>query len=197
MIRLCDIIFSIIGLLISFVPMLIISVAIKLDTKGPVLFKQQRVGLNGKLFNIFKFRTMYTANKNGLSLTVGNNDKRITRVGYYLRKHKIDELPQLLNVLKGEMSFVGPRPEVPEYVDYYTENDKEILKIKPGITDNASIKYFSENEILAKSNNPKEDYINIIMKEKLILNRVFLENKNIKLYFEIILNTLKTLFQKH
>jgi len=187
--RMFDIIIATLGLTILLIPLLILSIIIKLDSSGAVIFKQKRVGLNGVIFFIFKFRTMYAENKKGISLTIGSRDKRITRVGYYLRKYKLDELPQLFNVLRGQMSLVGPRPEVPEYVQYYSENEKELLTIRPGITDEASIKYINENDILAKSRNPFDDYVNIIMKEKLRINRQYFLNYNLKSYFRTIFRT--------
>lgn len=192
--RFSDILFSLFGLLIIAIPILVIAICIKLDSKGPIFFLQKRVGKNGKLFNIIKFRTMYVDHGKNLQLTIGNRDPRITKVGLFLRKYKIDELPQLINVLKGDMSMVGPRPEVPNYVTYYTEADKEILKIKPGITDWASIEFINENEILAKSKNPEYDYINIIMPQKIELNMHYLKNYSLKNYYNIIYQTLRSMF---
>lgn len=194
--RFFDLLISSIGILILLLPMAVIACIIKIDSKGPVFFRQARVGQHGIIFKIYKFRTMYSDNNGDLKLTIGYKDKRITRVGFYLRKYKIDEIPQLFNVLSGQMSMVGPRPEVPEYVTYYSDRDKELLSIKPGLTDNASIKYFNENEILAKSKNPHDDYINVIMKEKLELNRKYLYNNDIKSYFKIIFNTFLSVLKK-
>jgi len=167
--RLFDIIFALIGL-ISLSPILvIISLLILLDSKGPVLFNQVRVGLNNKDFKIFKFRTMRLgSDKLGL-LTVGDKDPRITRIGYFLRKYKLDEFPQLFNVLIGNMSFVGPRPEVRKYVNLYSKEDLEILNVKPGITDYASIKYRNEVELIKQIDNPEKIYIEEIMPEKILI----------------------------
>lgn len=160
-----DFIFSFIGTIILLPFMIIISIVIKGTSKGPILFKQERVGKDGKPFKILKFRTMVPdAEKLGLKITVGK-DPRVTKVGEFLRKYKLDELPQILNILKGDMSFVGPRPEVKKYVDLYTEDQKKVLSIRPGVTDLASIEYKDENIILDKSENPEETYINEIMQK--------------------------------
>lgn len=188
--RLFDFLVSFIGIIILSPILIIIAISIKIDSRGKVLFLQKRVGQHGKIFNIYKFRTMVTdAEKLGKQITVGK-DKRITRVGSFLRKYKLDELPQLFNVLKGEMSFVGPRPEVPNYVRLYNEMEKKVLSVKPGITDFASIKYRNENEILGKVSNPEEYYINVIMKNKLELNLRYIDKNNIFLDIKIILETL-------
>ncbi|WP_297133213.1 sugar transferase, partial [Terrisporobacter sp.] len=163
--------------------------------KGPVFFKQKRVGKNKKIFEIYKFRTMVTdAEKLGKQITVGN-DTRITRVGNLIRKCKLDELPQLINVLKGEMSLVGPRPEVPRYVDLYDEYQEQILLVQPGITDYASIEYRNENDILGKSNNPEDTYIQEVMPAKIELNMKYIKNisliEDIKLIFSTIVAIAK------
>lgn len=193
--RLFDIIFSFLGLLFLLPVFLIIAVAIKLDSKGSVFFKQIRVGKDGKEFKIYKFRTMVEdAEKKGMRITV-DGDKRITKLGYFLRKYKIDELPQLINVLLGDMSFVGPRPEVPKYVAMYDEDQRSILRIRPGITDIASIEYRDENSLLVKSNNPEETYIREIMPRKIKLNIEYLKRMSIvydiKLIFRTILVVVK------
>jgi lipopolysaccharide/colanic/teichoic acid biosynthesis glycosyltransferase len=156
--RLFDFLSVTIGLIFLSPLFFLIALAIKWDSKGEVLFKQIRVGQYGKLFHVLKFRTMVTdAEKKGAKITTGG-DPRITRIGTFLRKYKLDELPQLINVLKGEMSLVGPRPEVPEYVEFYPENLKQIIfTVPPGITDRASIEYRDENEILANSDDPVRD----------------------------------------
>lgn len=175
------------------IPMIIISIAIKLDSKGPVFFKQKRVKKNNKDFTILKFRTMVVdAPKLGMAITVGD-DPRITKVGKFLRKTKLDEFPQLFNVLIGDMSFVGPRPEVRKYVDLYSDSDRDILKIRPGITDLASIKYRDESEILDKSDNPEKTYVEEIMPNKIELNKQYIENINLIHDIKIILQTLKIL----
>ncbi|MGZ6523184.1 MAG: sugar transferase [Bacteroidia bacterium] len=187
--RLLDIFFSLIGLIILLIPFLIISALILIDSRGGVFYKQTRVGKNGIDFKLFKFRSMRTdADKAGL-LTVGGRDNRITKIGYTLRKYKMDELPQLINVLIGEMSLVGPRPEVRKYVDMYTEEQKKVLKIKPGITDYASIEYSNENEILGKADDPEKVYITEIMPEKLKLNLKYIEEQSISTDLKIIFKT--------
>lgn len=177
--RLFDIINSLIILLFFFPFGLLISFMILLESRGGVFYVQQRVGLNGKLFGLLKFRTMkVNADKEG-KLTVGNRDPRITRIGYFLRKVKLDEFPQFINVLIGDMSIVGPRPEVQEYVELYTVDQREILKVKPGITDVASLEYFSENELLAESKDPEKTYIEVIMPAKIRLNKEYMKNPSI------------------
>lgn len=167
---------------------------ITLDSKGGIFYKQVRIGKNLKPFKLFKFRSMYTdADKKGL-LTVGNNDIRITKIGYYLRKYKLDELPQLINVLIGDMSFVGPRPEVEKYVKLYNTEQLQVFNVKPGITDWASIKYVNENEVLAKSAHPEKTYIDEIMPAKLILNLEYVKSNNILVDIKIILLTIKAIF---
>jgi lipopolysaccharide/colanic/teichoic acid biosynthesis glycosyltransferase len=188
--RLFDFLASFIGIIILSPILIIVSIAIKVDSKGEVMFLQKRVGKDGKPFNIYKFRTMVTdAEKLGKQITVGK-DNRITKVGGFLRKYKLDELPQLFNVLKGEMSLVGPRPEVPAYVNLYNEAERKVLSVKPGITDFASIEYKDENEILGKVDNPEEYYINVIMKHKLELNIQYINNNNIFLDIKIIIKTI-------
>lgn len=157
----------------------------------PVFYIQQRVGRGGKLFGLVKFRTMYKdADKKGL-LTIGGRDPRVTRVGFFLRKYKLDELPQFWNVLKGDMSVVGPRPEVKKYVDLYTEEQRRILELRPGITDWASIKFSNENEILAKYENPEEGYVNEVMQEKMGYYIKYLNECSLIQDILIIINTLK------
>lgn len=188
--RAFDVIMSAIGLIILSPFFLIISIMIKLDSPGPVLFKQVRVGRYERNFKILKFRTMVTdAEKKGAQITVGR-DSRITRVGHFLRKSKLDELPQLINVFIGDMSLVGPRPEVPKYTQYYTKVQKRIFELRPGITDYSSIKYRDENEILALSNDPEKTYIEEIMVDKLKLNLEYLENRSLFTDIKIIFNTL-------
>ncbi len=174
--RLFDIFVSFI-VLVLFLPFgIIISVAILCESRGGVFYRQQRVGKNGISFRLWKFRTMrVNADKLG-KLTVGMRDPRITRVGYFIRKSKLDEFPQFINVLIGEMSVVGPRPEVQEYVDLYTPEQREVLSVKPGITDYASLEYFKENELLGQSENPRETYIREIMPAKIALNKKYIAN---------------------
>lgn len=190
MIRLLDLIFSVIGLIILSPLFLLVMLWIVIDSRGPVFYRQVRVGRNGIDFRLFKFRSMrVNADKAGL-LTVGGRDNRITNAGYYLRKFKIDELPQLLNVLKGEMSLVGPRPEVRKYVDLYTPDQQKVLQVRPGITDMASIAYKNENELLAKSADPEKTYIEEVMPEKLKLNMVYIDDPSLINYLKIIFKTI-------
>ena len=185
-----DIVVSFIGLLILLPIFLIVAIIIKLDSKGSIFFRQIRVGKNGKEFKIFKFRTMVVdAEEKGMQITV-DGDSRITKPGNFLRRSKIDELPQLINVLIGDMSFVGPRPEVPKYVAMYDENQRSILKIRPGITDIASIEYRDENSILAQSKNPEEAYINEIMPRKIELNFKYIENMSVIYDIKLIIETI-------
>jgi lipopolysaccharide/colanic/teichoic acid biosynthesis glycosyltransferase len=189
--RIFDIIASSIGIILLFPVYLSIVLAIKLTSKGSFLYKQKRVGVRGKDFYIFKFRTMYLdSDKKGL-LTVGDKDPRVTYIGYYLRKFKLDELPQLFNVLIGDMSIVGPRPEVRRYVDLYSPEDMIVLSIRPGITDYASIHFRNENEILKGSANPEQKYIDEIMPIKLNLNKKYVQDKG---FFKDILIIFKTFY---
>jgi len=194
MIRFFDIFLSIIGLVLLSPVFILICIWVKLDSKGAVFYKQIRVGRNNVDFELIKFRTMQMNSEQKGLLTIGERDSRITKSGFYIRKYKIDELPQLINVLKGEMSIVGPRPEVRKYVNYYTDEQKKILFVKPGITDVASIKYSNENEILKKHNDPEKAYIEIIMLDKIQLNMKYISNYSISNYFKIIFLTIKCLF---
>lgn len=190
MIRFFDFILSLVGLVVLAPIFIVLAIWIKTDSKGPVFYKQVRVGQNGIDFGLFKFRTMVVdADKKGL-ITVGGRDPRITRSGYFIRKYKLDELPQLINVLVGDMSLVGPRPEVRKYVELYTDEQQKVLSVKPGITDYASIEYMDENEILGKSNDPEKTYIEEIMPEKIKYNMKYIQNKNVSEYFKIIFLTL-------
>lgn len=156
----------------------------------PIFYLQTRVGKNGKDFKLFKFRTMVKdSDKKGL-LTVGGRDPRVTKIGYYLRKYKLDEFPQLFNVLFGSMSLVGPRPEVRKYVDMYTQEQQQVLSVKPGITDFASLEFINENEVLAKSSNPEETYIKEVMPQKLALNRKYIQQQSFLVDIKIIFNTV-------
>ena len=177
--RTFDILVSLIVLLI-FLPFgIIISILIVIESRGGAFYHQQRVGRNGKPFALYKFRTMRKgADKTG-RLTVGMRDQRITKIGYFLRKTKLDEFPQFLNVLKGQMSVVGPRPEVQEYVDHYTKDQREVLSVRPGITDYASLEYFHESKLLGDSNDPQKTYIEEIMPAKIKLNQKYLERPTV------------------
>ena len=170
--------------------LLLIALAIWIDDPGPVFYRQVRVGRNGKTFRIFKFRSMVMdADKKGLAITVGR-DSRITRVGTVLRKTKLDELAQLLNVLFGQMSFVGPRPEVPKYVELYTPYQRQVLLVRPGITDYASIAYRNENDLLAGAPNPEAMYIEQIMPDKIELNMKYLREISPLADIRLILKTI-------
>lgn len=187
--RIFDVVSSSIGLIILAIPMLIISLAIKLDDGGSVFFSQKRVGKDFEVFEILKFRTMVEdAPKKGRQITADGDD-RITKVGHVLRKLKLDELPQLINVFLGQMSVVGPRPEVPKYVEMYDETQRQVLLIKPGITDLASIKYRSESEILAKAEDPEKVYIEEIMPHKLSLNLEYMEDMSFLYDIKLIFRT--------
>jgi lipopolysaccharide/colanic/teichoic acid biosynthesis glycosyltransferase len=189
--RLFDLMITIPMLLLVSPFFLIIALFIKLGSNGPVFYMQTRVGLNSSDFKIFKFRTMLVnADKAGL-LTVGGRDPRVTPIGFFLRKYKLDELPQLLNVLFGSMSLVGPRPEVRKYVDLYNAEQQKVLSVKPGITDYASIEYSEENELLAKSNDPERTYIDEIMPAKLLLNQKYIAEKSLTTDIKIIWLTFK------
>lgn len=188
--RIFDIFFSFFGIIILLPLFIIISSLILFSSKGGVLYKQTRVGRKNRDFTLLKFRTMFTnSDKKGL-LTVGLSDKRVTKVGKYLRKYKLDELPQLLNILKGEMSFVGPRPEVRKYVNLYNHEQIKVLDVKPGLTDYASIEYMDESDLLAQSNNPEQTYIQVIMPAKLKLNFKYIENISLMTDISILLKTL-------
>lgn len=191
--RLFDITFSTIGLILLLPLFLVIAILLKSESEGPVFYKQVRVGLNSTDFKIFKFRTMFVgSDKKGL-LTIGDKDPRVTQIGFFLRKHKLDELPQLINVFVGNMSFVGPRPEVRKYVNLYSESDLEILSVKPGITDFASIIFRNEAEILKNSDSPEELYIKEIMPRKIAINKEYIKDNNMYFDVKIILKTLKTI----
>lgn len=190
MIRLCDIVFSLFGLLFLSPLFLIVALWIVIDDPGPVFYRQQRVGKDGKDFGLLKFRSMRIGADKMSLITIGNRDPRVTRAGYYLRKLKIDELPQLWNVLTGDMSLVGPRPEVRRYVDLYTPEQRQVLSVRPGITDYASIEYIDENTLLAASNDPDRTYIEQIMPAKIALNMRYINHRTIGEYMRIILLTI-------
>ena len=193
--RIFDCLFSSIGLIIISPIFMLLSLLIALDSQGGIFYKQVRIGKNMRPFKLFKFRTMYAnSDKKGL-LTVGDKDNRITRVGYYLRKYKLDELPQLINVLIGEMSFVGPRPEVEKYVKLYNNEQQKVLSVKPGITDWASIRYVNESELLAQSCDPEKTYINEIMPAKLAINLEYVKQNTLLIDIKIILHTFKAILR--
>jgi len=188
--RAMDIVISGGALLVIWPVLLLIALAIKIDDPGPVFYRQVRVGKDGKEFRIFKFRTMVVdADKKGLAITVGR-DNRITRMGRLLRKTKLDELAQLINVFTGEMSFVGPRPEVPKYVNMYTPYQRQVLLVRPGITDYASIAYRNENDLLEGAEDPEKMYIDVIMPDKIELNMKYLREISPLADIRLILSTI-------
>jgi lipopolysaccharide/colanic/teichoic acid biosynthesis glycosyltransferase len=189
--RILDIIGSGMGLLILFPLLILIAILITLDSRGPIFFQQSRVGRNMRDFKLLKFRTMYYSTKTGSLLTIGNNDSRITKIGRWLRKYKLDELPQLVNVLSGEMSLVGPRPEVRKYVDLYTDNQRFVLSVKPGITDWASVEFFNENELLANAEDPENYYVQRIIPEKISHNLRYITHHDISVDLKIIFLTIR------
>lgn len=194
--RIFDLVFVIPGLLLLAPIFLFLAFWIKMDSTGPIFFRQERVGKSGNLFWIFKFRTMvFNAESLGAKVTVGQ-DPRITRGGEFLRKYKLDELPQLINILKGEMSLVGPRPEVPEYVAYWpADMYKLILSVPPGITDYASIEFRNENELLVGAANPVETYVREIMPIKLEYYERYVRERSILLDFWLVLRTIAAIFR--
>jgi lipopolysaccharide/colanic/teichoic acid biosynthesis glycosyltransferase len=188
--RVFDVIISTLAI-VALIPFLvIIGVLIKFDDKGHIFYLQERIGINQTPFKLIKFRTMQLNSDRKGYLTVGMRDSRITKIGYYLRKYKLDELPQLFNVLIGDMSLVGPRPEVQKYVNYYSKQDLTVLSVRPGITDYASLKFIKENELLLLSSNPEETYIKEILPQKLILNRQYIMNHSLWIDVKIICKTI-------
>lgn len=194
--RFFDIFFSFLGLLLLSPLFLVLAVWISLDSRGGVFYRQLRVGRGNRDFRLIKFRSMRTdADKAGL-ITVGGHDPRITRSGYFIRKYKLDELPQLINVLKGDMSFVGPRPEVRKYVDMYTPEQLHVLDVRPGITDEASIRYRNENELLATAADPERFYIETVMPDKLRINLQYVQNHTLCGDIELIFRTFAAVVRK-
>ena len=187
--RFFDILLSGIGLLIISPLFLIVAIWIKLDSPGPIFYRQVRVGRYNKDFRIFKFRSMRIGSDKGSLVTIGGRDPRITRSGYFIRKFKIDELPQLINVLVGDMSLVGPRPEVRHYVNYWTEEQMHVLDVRPGITDPASIKFRNENELLAQAEDPEKYYIEVIMQEKIKLYLDYVKKNSLWYDIKLIFQT--------
>ena len=194
--RIFDIIASGFGLLILSPLMLIVAIWIKLDSPGPVFYRQIRVGRYGTDFRIFKFRSMRIGSDKGSLITVGGHDARITRSGYFIRKTNIDELPQLINVFIGDMSLVGPRPEVRHYVDYWTKEQLHILDVRPGITDPASIRYRNENELLEQAKDPEKYYIEVIMQDKLKLYLQYVAEQSFWYDIKLIFQTFHTIIAK-
>jgi lipopolysaccharide/colanic/teichoic acid biosynthesis glycosyltransferase len=192
--RILDICISLV-ILVLFLPLgLLIMFFISFETKGGIFYFQERVGLNGKTFRLIKFRSMRIDADKGSQITIGNRDPRITRSGYLIRRLKLDEFPQFLNVLKGDMSIIGPRPEVPFYVAFYTAEQRKILSVKPGITDYASIAYFHENELLAKAADPQKTYVEEIMPAKIALNQRYISSPGLLQDFKIMWLTAKKIF---
>ena len=194
--RLFDIVASGLGLLVLSPLFLILAIWIKLDSKGPVFYKQIRVGRNNNDFQLFKFRSMRVgSDKKGL-ITVGERDPRITRSGYFIRKYKLDEFPQLINVFIGDMSLVGPRPEVRKYVEMYTPEQMHVLDVRPGITDPASIKFRNENELMEKAEDPEKYYIEVIMQEKIRLYLEYVQNASFWYDIKLIFLTFWTIVKE-
>lgn len=193
MIRVLDILFSILGLIILAPFFLIIALWIRLDSKGPAFFKQSRVGKNSKDFRLIKFRSMYLDTDKKSLLTMNERDTRITKAGRILRRYKIDELPQLVNVLKGDMSIVGPRPEVRQFVNLYTPEQNIVLSVRPGITDYASIHFKDEDKMLSAQAEPLKYYTDVILPRKIELNRIFIDHPTIGNYFKVILKTVSAI----
>ncbi len=190
MIRFFDFIFSLLGIILLSPVFFVLYVAIRLESKGGGFYKQLRVGRGGTDFYVYKFRSMRIgADKQGL-ITVGGRDPRITQIGYFIRKYKLDELPQLFNVLKGDMSLVGPRPEVRKYVDLYTDEQRKVLSVRPGITDYASIEYVDENIILGQADDADRAYIEQILPDKIRYNMKYINHRSVKEYFKIIFLTI-------
>lgn len=190
MIRFLDFIFSLLGIILLFPVFLVLYFTVRLESKGGGFYKQLRVGRGGTDFYVYKFRSMRIgADKQGL-ITVGGRDPRITQVGYFIRKYKLDELPQLFNVLKGDMSLVGPRPEVRKYVELYTDEQRKILSVRPGITDYASIEYVDENTILGQADDADKAYVERILPDKIQYNMKYINHRSVKEYFKIIFLTI-------
>lgn len=193
--RIFDLFFSFLGILFLLPIYIIIAILIKIDSNGDILYKQERIGKNGIPFYVLKYRTMIPNAFSKGALTVGSRDPRVTNIGFYLRKYKLDELPQLFNVFLGEMSFVGPRPEVKKYTDLYNAEQKKVLSVAPGITDYASIKFRNENDLLSESDDPEKLYIDQIMPEKLNLNLKYINDNNVFKDIKIIFNTFYTIIK--
>ncbi len=192
--RLFDFLLSAIGLLVLSPLFLLIMLIVKLESRGPAFYIQQRVGRGGVPFNLVKFRTMRTDADKYNAITVGSRDPRITRVGYILRKYKIDELPQLINVVRGDMSLVGPRPELKKFVDLYTPEQRLVLSVRPGITDLASLQFRNENALLEGKEDPIKFYIEEIMPVKLAISLKYVQSRSFRLDLMIILRTVGAVF---
>lgn len=189
--RIFDVLLALLGLIILSPLFLMLWIVVMVDSKGGIMYKQIRVGKNMEDFLLYKFRTMYVHSADQNLITIGNHDARITKVGYWLRKYKLDELPQLLNILNGQMSFVGPRPEVRKYVNMYNDEQQKVLSVKPGITDWASIQFYNENQLLENSDDPENYYIDQLFPLKLVQNLQYIKHNNILIDIKIILLTIK------
>lgn len=194
--RAFDFTFAFIGLTLSAPFFLLIFLLIKIDSAGPGFYLQERIGRHGKVFRLFKFRTMHVNADRLQAITVGARDPRITNVGYYLRRFKVDELPQLINVLKGDMSLVGPRPELKKFVDLYNTEQRQVLSVRPGITDPASIKFRNENELLEGRDNPIQYYTEVIMPQKLEMNLDYIKKRSVAYDVKLIFATVFSIFNK-
>lgn len=194
--RIFDLAASSLGLLVCSPLFLVLAVWIKMDSRGPVFYRQIRVGRNGRDFGIFKFRSMRVGSDQKGLITIGGRDPRVTRAGYYIRKYKLDELPQLINVFLGDMSLVGPRPEVRKYVDLYTPQQLHVLDVRPGITDLASIRYRNENELLEQAGDPDKFYVEVVMQDKLRINLEYVARHSFWFDLKLIFMTLKEIVVK-
>ena len=188
--RFFDIVLSVCGLMVLAPLFLVLAIWIKFDSTGPVFYRQVRVGRRNRDFSLYKFRSMRVGADKGSLITIGGHDSRITHSGYYIRKYKLDEFPQLINVLKGDMSIVGPRPEVRRYVDLYTPEQLHVLDVRPGITDYASIKYRDENSLLENVENPDDYYVRVIMPDKLAINLEYVSKHNLWMDLQIVWQTI-------
>ncbi|MBX2979140.1 MAG: sugar transferase [Flavobacteriales bacterium] len=193
--RLFDIVVSALALCILAPLLLLLALAVALGSPGGAFFRQERVGLNGRTFKLLKFRSMRPGSESQGQITVGARDPRITGVGHFMRKTKLDELPQLFNILLGDMSVVGPRPEVPRYVALYTTEQRQVLSVRPGLTSLASITYINENELLGRSNDPERTYVEEVMPAKLALDLQYVREQSLGLDLRIMLGTLMALFR--
>ena len=194
--RTFDLIASSLGLLLLSPLFLMLAIWIKIDSEGPVFYRQVRVGKGNRDFRLFKFRSMRVGSDRKGLITVGGRDPRVTRSGYYIRKYKLDELPQLINVFTGDMSLVGPRPKVRKYVDLYTPEQMHVLDVRPGITDPASIRYRNENELLAQVEDPDRYYVEVIMQDKLQLNLEYVEKQSFRFDLQLIFKTFSEIIRK-
>lgn len=187
--------FSVLAIILLLPVMIVVAIAIILESRGGPIYVQKRVGYGGRLFNLFKFRSMRTGSDLKGKLTIGAKDTRITNVGYVIRKYKLDEVPQLFNVILNDMSIVGPRPEVEKYVSLYNSEQKLVLTVKPGISDYASLIYIDENDILSRSDNPERTYIETIMPRKIRLNMIYINKRSVATYFDVIFRTIFQIFK--